>query len=123
MLDRHREKSVRIRSYSDPHFPAFGLITERYSEKVSYSELFWSAFSRIRTEYGEILRILRITPYSLRMRENADRNNSEYGHVFRVSLRIQSKYEGSVRVLNIPMKLGLIRIQHKISGRLFYIQS
>ena len=26
-------------------------------EKCPYSELFWSAFSRIRTEYGEILRI------------------------------------------------------------------
>ena len=33
------------------------------------------AFSRIRTEYGEILRI---SPYSVRMRENADQNNSEY---------------------------------------------
>ena len=27
------------------------------SEKCPYSELFWSSFSRIRTEYGEILRI------------------------------------------------------------------
>ena len=35
----------------------------------------FTAFSRIRTEYGEILRI---SPYSVRMRENADRNNSEY---------------------------------------------
>ena len=27
----HRVKSVRIRSYSGPHFPTFGLNTERYS--------------------------------------------------------------------------------------------
>ena len=27
----HCVKSVRIRSYSGPHFPAFGLSTERYS--------------------------------------------------------------------------------------------
>ena len=27
----HCVKSVRIRSYSGPHFPAFGLNTERYS--------------------------------------------------------------------------------------------
>ena len=33
--------------------------------------------SRIRTEYGKILRI---SPYSVRMRENADRNNFECGH-------------------------------------------
>ena len=39
-------------------------------EKCSYSELFWSVFSRIRTEYREIRRI------SL----YADQNNFEYGH-------------------------------------------
>ena len=49
-------------------------------EKCSYSELFWSAFSRIRTEYGEIHRI---SPYFVQMRENADQNNSEYGHFSR----------------------------------------
>ena len=27
-------KSVRIRSYSDPHFPAFGLNAERYSASL-----------------------------------------------------------------------------------------
>ena len=49
-------------------------------EKYPYSELFWSVFSRIPNEYGEILRI---SPYSVRMRENADQNNSEYGHFLR----------------------------------------
>ena len=42
-------------------------------------ELFWSAFSSIPTEYGEILRIC---PYAVRMQENADQNNSGYGHLF-----------------------------------------
>ena len=46
-------------------------------EKCPYSEFFWSVFSRIRTEYGEILRI---SPYSVRMRENRDQKNSENGH-------------------------------------------
>ena len=45
-----------------------------------YSELFWSEFSRIRTEYGDILLI---SPYSVQMRENADQNNSEYRHFSR----------------------------------------
>ena len=44
------------------------------------SEFYWSVFFSIRTEYGEILRI---SPYSVRMRENADENNSEYGHFLR----------------------------------------
>ena len=34
-------------------------------EKRLYSEFFWSLFSHIRTEYGEILHI---SPYSVRMR-------------------------------------------------------
>ena len=49
-------------------------------EKRPYSELFWSTFSRIRTEYGEILHI---SPCLVWMRENADQNNSEYEHFLR----------------------------------------
>ena len=45
-----------------------------------YLELFWSVFSRIRTEYGEIHHI---STYSVRMWENTDQNNSEYGHFSR----------------------------------------
>ena len=52
-------------------------------EKCSYLELFWSAFFRIWTEY---LQTLRISPYSVWMRENADQNNSEYGHFSRSAL-------------------------------------
>ena len=43
-------------------------------KKCPYSELFWSAFSCIRTKYAEILCI---PPYAVRMQENADQNNSE----------------------------------------------
>ena len=39
-------------------------------KKCPYSELFWSIFSLIRTEYVE----------TVRMRENTDQNNFEYGH-------------------------------------------
>ena len=49
-------------------------------ENFPYSELFWAVFSRIRTEYGEMLRI---SLYSVRMLENTDQNNSEYGHFLR----------------------------------------
>ena len=49
-------------------------------KKCPYSEWFWSVFFRIRTEYGEILRI---SPCSVQMRENTDHNNSEYGHFLR----------------------------------------
>ena len=44
-------------------------------EKCLYLELFWSAFSCVRTEYGEIQSI---SPYSVQTRENVDQNNFEY---------------------------------------------
>ena len=49
-------------------------------EKCSYSEFFWSVFSHIRTEYGEIRSI---SPFSVRMRENTDQKNSKYGYFSR----------------------------------------
>ena len=42
------------------------------------SELFWSAFSRIRIEYGEIR-----SNYRGKYEENTDQNNFEYGHFLR----------------------------------------
>ena len=47
-------------------------------KKCPYSEFFCSVFSHVRTEYGEVLRL---SPYSVRMRENKDKKNSEYGHL------------------------------------------
>ena len=49
-------------------------------EMCPYSELFWSLFSCIWTEYWEILRI---SPYLVRIWEYVDQNNSEYGHFLR----------------------------------------
>ena len=45
--------------------------------KVPYLEFFWSVFSHIWTEYGEIRSI---SQYSFQMRENTNQENSEYGH-------------------------------------------
>ena len=56
-------------------------------EKCPYSELFWSAFSRIRTEYGKILRMSR---YSVQMWKNSDQNNSKYGLFLR---SVRQNYE------------------------------
>ena len=59
---------------------SFPLKRSTLREKCPYSELFWSVFSHTRSAYEEILGI---SPYSVRMRENADHNNSEYGHFLR----------------------------------------
>ena len=66
-------KSSEIREYIFNKFPL--------CEKCPYSEFFWSVFSLIRTEYGEIRSIF---PYSVRMRENTDQKNSKYGHFSRI---------------------------------------
>ena len=57
-----------------------GFLKITLHEKRPYSEFFWSVFSRIQTEYGGTVRI---SPYSVRARENTDQKNSEYGHVSR----------------------------------------
>ena len=64
-------------------------------KKCPYSELFWSSFSRIRTEYGEIRSI---SPYSVRMRENVDKNNSECRHFSRsgASVNFSFRVDGNV---------------------------
>ena len=54
--------------------------TNTLRKNCPYSELFWSIFSRIRTEYGEILRT---SPYSVPIRENTDQNNFVYEHFLR----------------------------------------
>ena len=53
------------------------LINLSLRKKFSYSEFFPSAFSRIRTEYGDLQSK---SPYSLQIGENADQKISEYGH-------------------------------------------
>ena len=68
---------MRIRSYSGQHFLPFGLNTK----------------------------ILRICPYSVRMREKADQNNSEYGH-FSCSVGGPKKnfFELLVSISNVLMR-------------------
>ena len=58
----------------------YPLLLYTLHENCPFSELFWSAFSHICTESGEILRI---SLCSVRRQENTDRNNSEYRHFLR----------------------------------------
>ena len=48
----------------------------KLGEKCPYFEFFWSVFSLIRTDYGD-LQIK--SPYSVQMREKIDQRNSQYG--------------------------------------------
>ena len=72
-------------------------------KRCPYSELFWSVFSNMRTEYGEIRSIF---PYSVRMRENTDQNNSEYGYFSRSAYERKFGTYHSISILIFRVSLG-----------------
>ena len=74
-------------------------------ENCPYSELFRFEFSSIWTEYGEIWSI---SPYSLQMRENADRNNSEYRHFLRSGNIVRKDFYKAIILLEKSKFLSLI---------------
>ena len=51
-----------------------------FMKSVQIRSFFWSLFSRIWIEHGGLLRK---SPCSVRIRENTDQKNSEYGHILR----------------------------------------
>ena len=79
-LDHHWVKSVHIRSYSGPYFPAFGLNTERYGVSL-----------RIQSKCGKIR--TRITP-------NTDTFYAVYIYQLVESVESHGKYEGNTQLFN-----------------------
>ena len=61
-------------------YPIFQAVAHGLCVECLYSKFFWYVFSRIWTEYKEILRI---SPYSVRRRENTDQKKSKYRHFSR----------------------------------------
>ena len=55
-----------------------------------YSEFLWYVFSRIWTEYRDLLWR---SPYSVRMRGNTDQKNSKYGHFSRSDWQLHDARE------------------------------
>ena len=76
-----------------------------------YSELFWSVFSRIWTEYREIRSI---SPYSVQIWESADQNNSEYGHFSR-------SVDLFVDTILLMTYLEIIKIDNLLNERAYLI--
>ena len=75
----HKQKTIK--GNHNPHInKEFSIVIMKQAElgaalreMCQNSEIFWFAFSYIRTEDGKILRI---SPSSVRIRENTDQNNS-----------------------------------------------
>ena len=71
-------------------------IRNHLRKKCPYSELFWPASSRIQTEHGEIRSI---SPYSARMRENADQKtqNTDTFHATLISFLLRNFIEKNTK--------------------------
>ena len=83
MMMKNYDESVEINP--SPNWPCISyhpyiILIIALHEKCPNSEIFWSAFFCIRTGYREIRNI---SPSSVQMLENADQNNSKYGHFLR----------------------------------------
>ena len=71
-------KSVRVRSFSGPYFPVFGLNTD--CARVSF--------------------LIKHSLYSVRMRENTDKKNFEYGHFSRNANQLTALYVVTILIFN-----------------------
>ena len=93
----HCVKSVRIRSF------------------------FWSIFSRIRTEFGEIRSI---SPYSVRMRENTDQKKSRIWTLFTQWMTCRSAFrpwQTSLMSYFMKMVISWKQLFNRITTRIEYL--
>ena len=101
-------KCVRIRGYSAPYFPSFGLNTEIYSVSL-----------RIHPECGKIrTRITPIKDIFHAVRNSSSSNNSSIyilAELADVKVTVSSRSHNSLNMLQLPL-------QQKLSHRL-YVQS
>ena len=103
-------------------------------QKCLYSKLFWSVFSRIWTEYGEIrsdLQIQRDTgiseiseiqrdPDSVHIRKNTDQNNSKYGHFSRSAKALNiSTLVQEMSIITLAVKFFLVNCVKKKELQIF----
>ena len=70
------------------------IINQQCLKRVRIRKIFWSVSSSIWIEYGEMRSI---SPYSVRMLENMDQKNFEYGHFSRSGvLPHNALYNGNI---------------------------
>ena len=96
MIYENRRRSAS----DDPFLRAFLwlLCFASLHEKCRYSEFFWSVFSRIWTEYWEIVRI---SPYSVEMRENTDQKTLNTDTFHELCVLTCSSVHYSISVYNV----------------------
>ena len=79
-------------------------------------ELFWFAFSHIRTEYGEIRSIY---PYSVRLQEDTYQNNSVYGQFSRIGDYSDQTDQNEIDL--VPHNLGC-QYQRRFENPMKYVR-
>ena len=94
---RTQSKSEKTGTRKTPNIVTFHTVQQlNFHQSITawnvfLSEDFWSVFSRIRTEYGDLISK---SPYSVWIRENAGQKNSKYRHVLGSALEnVINKYK------------------------------
>ena len=115
---------------------SFDIFLKNYSlrKNCPCSEFFWSVFSRIRTEYGDLRSK---SPYSFRMRETTNQKNSKYRHFLRndyktlyplekarklicnLKIMTSTKIINFQKLISIQLKSNIVHLSsRKVSGKL-----
>ena len=81
----------------------------RYVKSVQIRSFLWPVFSRIWTEYGEILHI---SPYSVRMQKNTEQKNSECGLFSGSDINFKYVLNHSICYLCFLLFMGLLSPCH-----------
>ena len=83
---------------------------------LSVFGVFLIRISRVRTEYGELLRILCISPYSVRMRKNTDQKNSEYGHFLRTENLLRGSSTSKFSEITLTYECKTNTLEYNLEG-------
>ena len=72
--------------------------------------------SRVRTKYGELLRILCISPYSVRMRKNTDQKNSQYEHFLRTENLLRGSSTSKFSEITLTYECKTNTLEYNLEG-------
>ena len=83
---------------------------------LSVFGVFLIRISRVRTEYRELLRILCISPYSVRMWKNTDQKNSEYGHFLRTENLLRESNTSKFSEITLTYECKTNTLEYNLEG-------
>ena len=125
---KHCVKSVRIRSFSGPYFPAFELNTERHSVSLCIQSECWKkrtritpntdTFHAVKVNSGAILSpyyLARIFPELIRQFDNIFLQRKNIQFTWYINLKIRENYRSSHQ--KFSKEIGVLKNLTKFTGK------